>query len=749
MKLELEVVVMSSKKYYKNVDIIRVLACLAVLLYHLNILKGGYLAVCVFFVLSGYLSCMSAFKKEKLSLKDYYLNRILKIYIPLMGIVFLTVALISLFSNINWFNLKPETTSVLLGYNNFWQLSANLDYFARHINSPFIHLWYIAILLQFDLIFPFIFMIFRKIGDKTHKSIPCIILSILTILSTVYFYYSSISKSMMVAYYDTFTRIFSLFFGVLLGFVHTYFGSMVSNKLKKSNWSKVIFYLYIIILITLFIFVDAQSKYFAVAMIVTTILSCRLIGYGILNENQKLNIFDKIVRFLSKISYEIYLVQYPIIFLFQYINLPQYVRFICIILLVLLVSYILNFICLKNSKFKGLKYVLGMVVLLISLYGLMKYVTAVDHTSEMKQLEQQLAKNQEIIKQKQEEYKNKMNQENEALESLIQELENGEAELHNVITNLSIVGIGDSVMLGAVSNLYKTFPNGYFDAEVSRTAWVAGGIIQSLKNKGILGNPIVLNLGANGDCPNSCKLDIIRKAENRKLFWINVTNDKDVSVNDEILDLSNKYDNVYVIDWNSVSKGHSEYFLSDGIHLTEEGRKIYVQTIYDRIYEVYLDEYKLKKENLIKEHENKTKNRITFYGNDILLNCFNDIESKFSEDSFVVNKDFNYELLKKDIERGVLENTLTNKIVFAFDTQANISNDEYKELIDLLGDREVYILSMQENQININLSNVKVVDFYNELEDSSEYLMVDRIHLTNEGNAALIKTFEDILKKQL
>ena len=56
------------KKYYKNIDIIRLLACIAVLLYHLNILKGGYLAVCTFFVLSGYLSCISAFKKEKFNI---------------------------------------------------------------------------------------------------------------------------------------------------------------------------------------------------------------------------------------------------------------------------------------------------------------------------------------------------------------------------------------------------------------------------------------------------------------------------------------------------------------------------------------------------------------------------------------------------------------------------------------------------------------------------------------------------------
>ena len=62
---------MENKKYYKVLDIIRVLSCVAVFLYHLNILKGGYLAVCTFFTLSGYLVCMSALQKEKFSIKEY------------------------------------------------------------------------------------------------------------------------------------------------------------------------------------------------------------------------------------------------------------------------------------------------------------------------------------------------------------------------------------------------------------------------------------------------------------------------------------------------------------------------------------------------------------------------------------------------------------------------------------------------------------------------------------------------------
>ena len=148
------------KKYYKRLDLIRLISCIGVLLYHIgyvygvDILKGGYLAVCTFFVMSGYLSVVSSMNKEKFSIIDYYVNKLKKIYLPLLIVVFSSVAIISLLNNIDWLNLKPETTSVIFGYNNFWQINANLDYFANHVNSPFIHLWYISILMQFDLLFP-------------------------------------------------------------------------------------------------------------------------------------------------------------------------------------------------------------------------------------------------------------------------------------------------------------------------------------------------------------------------------------------------------------------------------------------------------------------------------------------------------------------------------------------------------------------------------------------------------------------
>lgn len=745
---------MESKKYYKDINFIRLLACISVLLYHLNILKGGYLAVCVFFVLSSYLSCKSAFNKEKFSLLSYYSNRLLKIYLPLLIVSFISVTIISLFSSITWLNLKPETTSVIFGYNNFWQLSANLDYFARHVSSPFMHLWYIAILLQFELIFPFVYLILRKIGDKIHKLIPCIITGILSVIAALYFYKTSLTQNIMFTYYDTFSRSFSLIFGLFLGFMHSYYGSFIPKIFKNKIISKIIFYAYTLVLIYLFITIDSQDKLFPFAMILSSIITCRLIDYGTINTTNNLSILDKIIKFFSDRSYEIYLFQYPVIFLFQYITIDNYLKLSLIIVLIIALSCILHF-CLnfKNKKFKILKSIVFIIILSISLYGVYKYILAKDHTAEMKLLEQQLSQNQEMIQKKQEEYASKAKQEEDEWKKALENLENGEIELKNMVSNLSVVGIGDSVMLGAVRNLYDTFPNGYFDAATSRTAYVAPSIIQNLKSRNILGNPVIINLGANGDCPENCKIDIIKKCEDRDIFWINVTNDRDVHVNDKLNALATTYPNLHIIDWKTISNGHPEYFISDGIHLTTVGKEVYVKAIYDAIYGMYLKEYNEMKDKIIKEHEAELQKKITFYGNDLLLNIFDDIQNNFSDANFVMNKQFNYEILKSDIEKEVRNNTLNKNVVFIFDSTFNLSLDEYNNLVNLCNNHEIYIISTNkqviENLSNINDKNVTLINFYKEIKEHPNYLMADNIHLTEDGNNALNQILSDYLDEKV
>lgn len=729
------------KKYYKNIDIIRLLACIAILLYHLNILKGGYLAVCTFFVLSGYLSCVSAFKKEKFNILEYYYNRIKKIYIPLIIVVFMSVSIVSIL-NISWLNLKPETTSVLLGYNNFWQLNANMDYFARHVSSPFMHLWYISILLQYDLIFPIIFKILRKVGDKISKIIPCIITIVYSVIMALFFYKSNLTQNMMITYYNTFTRIFSLLFGLSLGFIHSYYGELIPKKLKQEKISQVIFYIYLSIMICFFILIDAKSSYYAYSMILVTILTCRLIDYGTL-QSKKISIVDKVIKSLASISYEIYLFQYPIIFIFQYINVNNIFYLPLVILVIIILSYLLHF-AINNKKLKFLKLIVMIIFIIIALHGCYKYIISEDHSKEMNELKEQLEQNEKLIEQNKEKYTSQLQKENDEWIKTLESLDNNQNNLKEIVSNLPITGIGDSVMLGAIQNLNTQFPNGYIDAKVSRTAWKAGTILNELNEKNMLGNPIIINLGANGDCSTACKQEIMKNCGNRKVYWLNTTNNQDTNI--RLKNFASSYANLHIIDWYTISLGHSEYFYADEIHLTGIGRKVYTEVIFNAIYQDYLKEFNEAKQTLIEKHNEEQKNKITFYGNNILLNAFENIQNEFKNAKFVIDKNFNYKTLEEELTKSLKEGTITNKIVFAFDNSSNLSLKDYQNLIELCKNNEIYILSINKFTNNIISDNVKIIDFYEILQNNNDYIMVDGIHLSEAGNKALVKILQDSIK---
>ena len=715
-------------KHYKKLDLIRVISCFSILLYHIGLLKGGYLAVCTFFVLTGYLSVISFFSKKNISLKEYYKKRVLKIYLPLIVVVFLSLGIISCIKGITISNIKPEITSIILGYNNYWQLNANLDYFVRHISSPYMHLWFIAIILQIELILPLILIPLNKIGKKISKQIPCLLLLILAILSYILFYNKVSSGNLMNAYYDTLSRSFSIIFGLLIGFVDLYYKPIL---LKNNKLRNIIFEIYIIELLILFIFIDFKSNLFSLSMLLVTLISVRLIEYG--KVNSKDNKYDKVFNFLSKISYEIYLVQYPVIFIFQNINITTIIKVPLIIIITIITSLLIHkgLNIKERKKIKVFNILLCLLVLSISIFGFHKYIVTKDNTKEMKKLETDLNNNRKMILERQKEYQKNNKKETDEWQSILNDLNSSEDELKEKIRNLHIVGIGDSIMELAIKDLYKEFPNGYFDAVENRTVYKVNDILNDLIEKNILGDVVLFSIGTNGEFYNKQTDEIMKTLGDRKVFWINATNADYPDFNDRLASLAEKYKNIHIIDWVSVAKPHPEYIISDGVHPTIKGCKVYAETMYNAIYEEYLNEYRTTKDIKIKEHEEQEKNKITFIGNDLLLGLYDYLEDDYKDSSFIIEKDLNYKNLKKKLK----ENDLNHKLVFVFDKNTNITKNEYIELSKLYKDHEIYIIDLYD-ELTFNKQSIKVIDF-NIIKNSKKYTSSDGIHLNKKANKKL------------
>ena len=718
------------KRYFKHLDILRIIACISIFLFHLGILKGGYLAVCLFFTLSSYLGCIKNYKKEHFNILKYYKDKIINIYIPVVLVLLCTVFVSKYFDSIAWLNLKLEVKSVLLNYNNYWQISTNVDYFTKSINSPLTHLWYISMFIQYELIFPFVFLFFKNVGKKVSKGLSVFVLSTMSILLTLYFIYITLNKGLMISYYDSIARSYSYIYGLTLGFIHVFFGVPVIKPFRNKIVSHIIYYLMIICLLVMFIFIDSGSILFIPGMILTSLLTLRIIDYSVILTD---SCFSKIIKYIASISYEVYLIQYPVIYYVYALDLKN--KYLIIISITLVLSIILSFIFDKNFKhiiFKIFRFLFFLGLVVISFFGARIFALESDNKEEMKMLEELLKQNEELVLNMSDEQTEKFEEVDSEWEEKLKSLDEEEKELSSKVSELKVTGIGDSVLLGAVSGLYKRFPNGYFDGKVSRTDCDLISLLNEIDSKGKLYDTVVINLGTNGSCSKKTP-EIMNRLKDKKIYWLTVVNDYQVpNVAKRIYEYPSIYSNVSLIDWKNISKDHKEYFYKDGIHLTSKGITGYSDAIYNAIYEDYKKEYDLKKENLLKEQELEKNKRITFIGNTTLIHLYPKL-TEIENTNIISNKDYDFDTLKSDLDKYKEIGTLNKRLVFILDNSFKTSKSKLEELFSTLKDYDITFISF--NSSFDSFDNINTIKFYEDLKD--EYFYKDKINLNEIGLESL------------
>lgn len=289
-------------------------------------------------------------------------------------------------------------------------------------------------------------------------------------------------------------------------------------------------------------------------------------------------------------------------------------------------------------------------------------------------------------------YENNLMVGKEELSEKITKVEKEKENFKENLTSKMITFIGDSVMLGAEKVIKKKFKNAYVDAAISRTAWVLNEAVETARSKGKLGDIIVINLGANGDCSLSCKKQVLDKLKNKQIFWLNTTNYD--YVNERLDSLAKEYSNLYIIDWKNLSKNHSNYFNSDKIHLTTVGAQEFVETIFNSVYKVNSKKYDEEKNKLQDDYNSKLRNEISFYGDNTLVNNFNYLVDKFDGNRFYKTECSDIsELINEEIKN----NTLSNKIVLVYDNKCNIKIKTNSKVYYYDGDINKVINDIQKN----------------------------------------------------
>lgn len=181
---------MKKSLYRPEIDGLRALAVVAVVLFHLGLgLPGGFIGVDVFFVISGFLITgiiRRGLEDETFSLAEFWERRVRRIFPAMFVVVLATLAT-------GYWLLPPNELEDLgksavaqclfLANVYFWR---DTGYFAGPAElKPLLHTWSLAVEEQFYLFFPLLLVFFRKLSSKRLFWILAMI-SFLSLSNSVY-----------------------------------------------------------------------------------------------------------------------------------------------------------------------------------------------------------------------------------------------------------------------------------------------------------------------------------------------------------------------------------------------------------------------------------------------------------------------------------------------------------------------------------------------------------------------------------
>ncbi|WP_215215717.1 acyltransferase family protein [Neisseria gonorrhoeae] len=183
---------MQAVRYRPEIDGLRAVAVLSVIIFHLNNrwLPGGFLGVDIFFVISGFLITniiLSEIQNGSFSFRDFYTRRIKRIYPAFIAAVSLASVIASqifLYEDFNQMRKTIELSTVFL--SNIY-LGFRLGYFDLSADeNPVLHIWSLAVEEQYYLLYPLL-LIFCCKKTKSLRALRHISIILFLILTATSF----------------------------------------------------------------------------------------------------------------------------------------------------------------------------------------------------------------------------------------------------------------------------------------------------------------------------------------------------------------------------------------------------------------------------------------------------------------------------------------------------------------------------------------------------------------------------------
>ena len=569
-------------QYIPAIDGLRALAVIAVMLYHLGFtwIPGGFLGVDLFFVISGYvitrLLLDSIEQSGGLDLRGFYLARARRLLPALIFTVTTTTIAIGIWAPDTIKRLLTDMPFALTGTMNWWLVARHQDYFESIGRPPLLqHTWSLAVEAQFYLLWPLIlYFILKRLGKKRIPIAALVIAAAsgVALLLVSFSLDASNASKVSHVYFGTDTHSIGLFLGAALAvsWIPQNFTTQVSKKAQDFIDGIGVFG-FIGIIATFLLIDETKPTLYKIAFPLAGLFGASIIMSVVHPASRFAPILQNpIFVWIGQRSYAMYLWHW-IIFQVTRPSVDLAGQMWALYALRILIVFALADISLRYVEqpirrgalklwIKGLKYrtkrertqqtrAFAAVFFVVLALAAVVSVRAVSIGNEQRAAIEKALTAPEVS------------------------ISAPEAD--------GLWVTGDSVILGIRASLDAQKPISVMNARIGRQAPELLEVMQSDKAQ-VSNSPVIFNLGNNGVLNRDDVQAIFELVKDQpQVIVVNtaVSRPWRDANNSLVAEVAQQYSTVTLIDWNSISMGHPEYFAPDGIHLVPTGVAVYVGEI--------------------------------------------------------------------------------------------------------------------------------------------------------------------------
>ena len=606
----------ATSKYIAPIDGLRALAVVAVVLYHLGFdwIPGGFLGVDLFFVISGYvitrLLLESILIKSGLDLREFYWARIRRIFPPLITMLGITSLIIALWKPDAIHRFLTDLPYVLTGTENWHLVAVHQDYFQAIGRPPLLqHTWSLAVEIQFYILWPLILLLILRYAGKKHLAKISLIIAFLS--GAALFFYSlrvDATKTTQIShiYFGTDTHSLGLFLGAALA--ATWAPNLLDQNISQRAQDFVdgIGVIGFLGLLSTFFFInESKPDLYRIAFPLAAIFGCATLASLVHPASRFAPILSgKPILWIGQRSYGIYLWHWVI---FQVTRPNQdlagaswAINTARILIVLALSDMSLRWIEIPirrgalSNWIRGIKYRsskkrrMARSAIALSVGAFALFTIAASWGAELRDQRELQKLNHELSQASQTSQPSETSGTSTSPSSASNP---GTAtptptpsQSQIPIVNNSKPGVwvtGDSIILGIRFKLQQYYPIALINARVGRQI---GELIQVVRDDraGLQNDPVVLDLGNNNRLVQSDVEELFSLIKNQpKIVVVDTAVPRAWrdSNNQIIRNVVAEYPQATLVDWDSISMNHPEYFAPDGVHLDDAGSTVYVDAI--------------------------------------------------------------------------------------------------------------------------------------------------------------------------